>query len=341
MSTDYRAIGWNPFKKRFDVALVAAIAVALLAFVLATLFIAAPDSAPRPEAVIIRALGAVTLLMLHAALWIGPLARLSHRFLPALYNRRHIGVATFLLALLHGVLSLGYYHGFGIVNPLASLATFSQGPIPFEWLGAAGLFILFLLAATSHDFWNRTLGPVGWKWLHMSIYIAYALVAAHVLTGSASEQPALRLALAIGIATTCTLHLLAALKSARQPSAPHSDSSGWTDVAPRASITDGKVRNINLKDGNAVALCGHDGNVFAVGGRCVHQGGPLGEGKIIDGCLTCPWHGWQYRPQDGASPPPFTEQLPIYQVRVVEGRIHVRPGQHPAQTTTQERVNHA
>ena len=29
--------------------------------------------------------------------------------------------------------------------------------------------------------------------------------------------------------------------------------------------------------------------------------GPLGEGKIVDGCITCPWHGFQYRPQDGCT----------------------------------------
>mgnify|MGYP003753304843 CR=1 FL=1 len=42
---------------------------------------------------------------------------------------------------------------------------------------------------------------------------------------------------------------------------------------------------------------------------CKHQMGPLGEGKIIDGCITCPWHGYQYLPANGQSPPPFTEMV--------------------------------
>ncbi|MDI1289203.1 MAG: Rieske (2Fe-2S) protein [bacterium] len=339
MSVDYRAISWNPFKKRFDIVFVAGLGIAILAFVGFSFITADPGSVPRPEAVVIRALGAVTIFMLHAVLWIGPLARLHRRFLPALYNRRHMGVTTFFLALLHALLSLGYYHGFGIVNPFVSLATFSAGPVPFEWLGAAALLILFLLAATSHDFWNRTLGPVGWKWLHMAIYPAYACAVLHVLTGSASEQPTLRTAIFVGMAITCTLHLAAGLKSARHSPALASADSGWTDIAPRNSVVDGTVRNINLKGGHAVALCGHEGQVFAVGGRCVHQGGPLGEGKIIDGCLTCPWHGWQYRPQDGASPPPFTEQLPIYQVRVVDDRIQIRPST-PTNAPPQGPVSH-
>ena len=45
---------------------------------------------------------------------------------------------------------------------------------------------------------------------------------------------------------------------------------------------------------------------------CQHQNGPLGEGKVVDGCVVCPWHGYEYRPETGASPPPFTEKVPTY-----------------------------
>ncbi len=50
-----------------------------------------------------------------------------------------------------------------------------------------------------------------------------------------------------------------------------------------------------------------------------------GRGKIIDGCITCPWHGWAYRPQDGQSPPPFTEKIATYRVRVEKRRILLNP----------------
>ena len=51
------------------------------------------------ETQLIRALGTCALLLLHVILAIGPLARLDRRFLPLLYNRRHLGVTMFLLAL--------------------------------------------------------------------------------------------------------------------------------------------------------------------------------------------------------------------------------------------------
>jgi nitrite reductase/ring-hydroxylating ferredoxin subunit len=58
---------------------------------------------------------------------------------------------------------------------------------------------------------------------------------------------------------------------------------------------------------------------------CAHQNGPLGEGRIIDGCVTCPWHGYQYRLDDGCAPPPFTEKLATYPLRLSRGIIEVNP----------------
>ncbi len=52
---------------------------------------------------------------------------------------------------------------------------------------------------------------------------------------------------------------------------------------------------------------------------------PLGEGKIIDGCITCPWHGYQYLPDTGASPPPFTEKVSTFRTMVVANQVFVNP----------------
>ncbi|MEX2214874.1 MAG: hypothetical protein WD768_12135 [Phycisphaeraceae bacterium] len=60
---------------------------------------------------------------MHIVLCIGPLARLDKRLLPLLFNRRHLGVITFMLGLLHALLVLVWYHGFGSVSPVHSLLT--------------------------------------------------------------------------------------------------------------------------------------------------------------------------------------------------------------------------
>src|SRR5260221_13528979 len=60
--------------------------------------------------------------------------------------------------------------------------------------------------------------------------------------------------------------------------------------------------------------------------------GPIGEGRIIDGCVTCPWHGYQYRLMDGCAPPPFTEKLVTYRVRIAHGVVEVDPRPLPPGT---------
>ena len=76
-------------------------------------------------------------------------------------------------------------------------------------------------------------------------------------------------------------------------------------------------------DNERIAIFKYGNKVSAVSNVCKHQNGPLGEGKIIDGCITCPWHGYQYLPHNGSSPPPFKEKVATYKVKVVDGKIWV------------------
>jgi nitrite reductase/ring-hydroxylating ferredoxin subunit len=89
-------------------------------------------------------------------------------------------------------------------------------------------------------------------------------------------------------------------------------------------IPENRAVMVNLGD-ERVAVFKHDGKVSAISNVCAHQNGPLGEGKIIDGCITCPWHGYQYLPETGASPPPFKEKVPVYPVKVMDGKVWVSP----------------
>jgi nitrite reductase/ring-hydroxylating ferredoxin subunit len=74
-----------------------------------------------------------------------------------------------------------------------------------------------------------------------------------------------------------------------------------------------------------VAVFRNADRLSAVSNVCQHQNGPLGEGKIVNNCIVCPWHGYEYRPDTGASPPPFTEKIPTFRVRIAHGRVLVDP----------------
>ena len=69
-----------------------------------------------------------------------------------------------------------------------------------------------------------------------------------------------------------------------------------------------------------VALFRDGDRVFALGNTCLHTGGALGEGLVIDGCAVCPWHGWQYDLETGRRRPGIGELgVPTYAMRVEAG----------------------
>ncbi len=78
-------------------------------------------------------------------------------------------------------------------------------------------------------------------------------------------------------------------------------------------------------EGVPVVLVAADGDVRAVGGRCPHEGGPLGEGWLYRSQLVCPWHGPRFHLDSGEpAQGPSTAPLPCYETRVRDGRVEVR-----------------
>jgi sulfoxide reductase heme-binding subunit YedZ len=247
------------------------------------------------------------------------------------------------VALAHAALAVGYYRGYGRLKPLVALFTgdprYGMTAFPFETLGLVALVILFLMAATSHDFWLKTLSPGVWKGLHMLVYAAYGLLVLHVALGALQGTTSLVYAILLGAgATTVTaLHLVAGLRErrreARALAMPHGyNGEAWIDVGPVGEIPNNRAKTVCLANHERVAVFRYDGRISAVTNVCAHQGGPLGEGTIQGGCITCPWHGWEYRPHDGKAPPPFTERITTYRVRVEKGRIMLNPEPLPPGT---------
>ena len=329
MSHQYQAIGWNRQKRTYDFLLLAGIASYLAIFIaLGNLLF----SFATAETLIIRAAGSAAFLLLHIVLCIGPLCRLDSRFLPLLYNRRHLGVATFLLGAVHGVFGIIQFHSLGDKNPVLSLLTSNRNftslaDFPFQQLGLLALVILFLMAATSHDFWLRNLTPPVWKFLHMLVYVAYASLVGHVTLGILQSEMSSLLAVAtgIGLVTVVGLHIAAAMREKKLDSTEAQPAGhGFVDACAVESIPDKCAKVISIH-GERIAIFKYDGKVSAISNVCRHQNGPLGEGKIIDGCVTCPWHGYQYSPETGASPPPFTERVATFKTRIIDGRVLIDP----------------
>jgi nitrite reductase/ring-hydroxylating ferredoxin subunit/DMSO/TMAO reductase YedYZ heme-binding membrane subunit len=328
MSAGFQAVQWNRRKLIYDGILLAGVVLFIASFITIGALRNPPADQPAWIGLRIKAFGTCAFVMLTIILTIGPLARLDRRFLPLLYNRRHFGVLTFLVALVHAYSVVDWFSVQGVMGDLISEMT--NNPkygqfigFPMKALGLTGLSIMFLLAATSHDFWLAFLTPRIWKALHMALYAAYGVLVMHVALGLMQEDRRLFIPLLLGgsFAAVTLLHLAAAW---REREAAHRHD-GWLVVGPPDSIPDKCARIITAPGGERIAVFRDGDQIGALTNVCAHQNGPIGEGRIINGCVTCPWHGYEYRLEDGCAPPPFTEKLATYRVRLRDGVVEVDP----------------
>jgi len=331
MSNQYEAILWNKLKKQYDLVIAMGVISFLVIFIALHLWL---HPSITQETLLIRAFGILAIIMLHIILATGPLARLNPIFKVLLYNRRHLGVSMFIIAAIHGGLSIAQFHGYGNLNPLLSIFVSntqydSLTQFPFQVLGVAALTILLLMAATSHDFWLKNLTPRFWKSLHMLVYLAYVLLIFHVLLGALQDETSswISMMVIVGSAGLVGLHIVSAFKS----KGDRLDNSEWIMVGKPADIPDDFAKTIFVGK-SKIAVFKYEDKLSAVSNYCRHQGGPLGEGKIVDGCITCPWHGYQYYPHNGCSPPPFEEKVETYDLKMEDGVIYVNPSPHPEGT---------
>jgi nitrite reductase/ring-hydroxylating ferredoxin subunit/DMSO/TMAO reductase YedYZ heme-binding membrane subunit len=329
MSASYTAVGWNRQKKQYDWLIFGCCVLYLILFIL---FTAVYNPQYTFETVLVRSTSTLAILLLHVILAIGPLCRINKKFLPLLYNRRHLGVTMFTIALIHGSFGIFQFHALGNINPFVSLFTSntqfnSVSQFPFQALGFFALIIFFLMAITSHDFWLHNLSPRVWKTLHMFVYLAYLLVVLHVMLGVVQYEsnPVFVILLFIGSATLIILHLIAGTKEVTKDNIVFDlKKEGYTYVCEANEIEESRAK-IFCIDKERIAVYKHEGKLYAIHNVCKHQGGPLGEGKILDGCITCPWHGYQYLPDNGQSPPPFKEKVSTYAIRIEGTKVWLNP----------------
>ena len=344
MGVDYKPVIWNRNKYIYDAVLL----IAVLAYIYLYIRVGVQfqDSSLPVERPIMRmrAFGSCAFLMLSFILCIGPLARLNEKFLPLLYNRRHFGVLTACVAAVHANYVLRWYFAFSPTDRYAALFSSNTSytqilGFPFEIFGIFAFLILLILAVTSHDFWLSFLTPPIWKKLHMGIYFGYAAVVLHVALGPLQTQrdPVFAVVFFTCVLAVSVLHFYVALrdrKSEQQISreAQIIDDTPWLEAGSVKDIEDKRAIIVSLPDEERVAIFRNGDTLSAVHNVCAHQNGPLGEGKIVAGCITCPWHGFQYNPHDGCSPPPFEEKISTYRLKLEGETVFVDPRPLPPGT---------
>ena len=68
----------------------------------------------------------------------------------------------------------------------------------------------------------------------------------------------------------------------------------WHDLLAVDALSAGKPVRVLLGEVPVLAVRDAD-HIYALADKCAHMSGPLSEGAIADGCVTCPWHGSEFR----------------------------------------------
>ncbi len=96
----------------------------------------------------------------------------------------------------------------------------------------------------------------------------------------------------------------------------------WVSVAETSQVATDAGLTVFVDDLEVAVFRTADG-WRAIEGRCPHKGASLGNGAVRDGCVTCPWHDWQFRLDDGqAVDRPGVAVAPLA-VREVAGRLEI------------------
>jgi len=96
----------------------------------------------------------------------------------------------------------------------------------------------------------------------------------------------------------------------------------FVEVCNKDDVKEGQGIVVNV-EGKRVALFNVKGEIYAINNTCIHAGGPLGEGRLSNDVVMCPWHGWEYNVKDGTTV--FNSNLKVekYNVKVEGDKVLV------------------
>jgi nitrite reductase/ring-hydroxylating ferredoxin subunit len=161
-----------------------------------------------------------------------------------------------------------------------------------------------------------------------SNWVAIACFTGSLAGRSARRAQVLRLCglAAVGVSGALGGHLSFRLAGGvnHAEAVPHLITPGWHALLPEQDLTDGVPVRCMIGEVPVLAIR-YGGRVRVLADRCSHMSGPLSEGEISDGAVTCPWHGSRFCLTDGTVVAgPATAPQPSFETRVRDGVIQVR-----------------
>ncbi|KAJ3605044.1 hypothetical protein NHX12_027095 [Muraenolepis orangiensis] len=75
---------------------------------------------------------------------------------------------------------------------------------------------------------------------------------------------------------------------------------GWYRAMDSHTLRRGEVKNATVLGEQVAVFRGDNGQAYVVDAYCPHLGANLGVGgRVVGNCIECPFHGWQFRGEDG------------------------------------------
>ncbi len=96
----------------------------------------------------------------------------------------------------------------------------------------------------------------------------------------------------------------------------------WVDVASIENVREQGAVEVVVGT-QIIAVFWANDSLYAIDGMCAHQGGPVAKGRVEGGCVTCPWHGWQYELATGIQTINRQPLQRTYEVRQNGDRVEV------------------
>lgn len=94
-------------------------------------------------------------------------------------------------------------------------------------------------------------------------------------------------------------------------------------VGKVTEIPEGQAKAYSVKNKTIAVFHQPGGQFLAIDDYCPHMGAPLSEGIVEDGKVHCPWHGWQFRLNDGTWVNSPKLKIGCFAVRVVGDDLQI------------------
>ncbi|WP_338646222.1 nitrite reductase small subunit NirD [Novosphingobium olei] len=98
----------------------------------------------------------------------------------------------------------------------------------------------------------------------------------------------------------------------------------WLDIGPVDQIAPGTARTLPVVGGEEIAVFRtQHGGLHALVNKCPHKQGPLSQGIVHGGVVTCPLHNWNISLKTGEAQGEDKGCVPVIPLKVDAGRIYL------------------